>query len=154
MAANYHGNQLISVIKLGTLSTSFRKASPLLLLKHWTHSVRSICNTANRTESKEVERAQRKATIWIMGNWDKSYKQRLIELRLLPLSYYFELHDLLVLLSMLKGSYNIKLPIKSNTKPNDDLLLTRQKDLTSTRKTRTRKADENFFGKEPANYWI
>ena len=31
---------------------------------------------------------------------------------------------------MMTGSYNIKLPIKSNTKPNDDLLLTRQKDLS------------------------
>ena len=87
-----------------------------------------------------------------MGNCDKSYKQRLIELILLPLSYYFELRDLLVLVSMLKCSYNIKLPIKLNTKPNDDLLFTRQKDLTSTTKTRTRKADEIFFGKEPVNY--
>ena len=59
-----------------------------------------------------------------------TYKQRLTELRLLPLSYYFELHDLLMLISMLRGSYNIKLPIiKSNTKSNDDHSLKKQKDL-------------------------
>ena len=100
---------------------------------------------ANKTENKEIERVQRKATIWIMGNWDKSYKQKLTELRLIPLSYYFELQDLLMLVSMLKGSYNIKPPIKLNTKPNGDLSLTRQKDLTSITKTRTRKADESFW---------
>ena len=71
------------------------------------------------------------------------FKQRLTELRLLPLSYYFKLHDLLVLVSMLKGSYNIKLTTKLNKKPNDDLLLTKQNDLTSISKTRTRKADKN-----------
>ena len=80
-----------------------------------------------------------------MGIWDKSYKQRLTELRLIPLSYYFEQHDLLMQVSMLKGSYNIKLRIKSNTKPNDDILLTRQKDLTLITKSRTRKADEIFW---------
>ena len=82
-----------------------------------------------------------------MGNWDKSYKQIPTELRLLPLSYYFELHDLLRLVSTLKDSYNSKLPIKSNTKPNDDLSLTRQKDLTTITKTRTRKAGESFWKK-------
>ena len=80
-----------------------------------------------------------------MGDWDKGYKQKLTELRLLPLSYNFELHDLLLLVSMLKGSYNIKLPIKTNTIPKDDLLSTRQKDLTSITKTRARKADKNFW---------
>ena len=71
----------------------------------------------NKTESKEIERVQSKATSWIMVNWDESYKEKLTELRLLPLSYYFELNDLLMLVSMLKGGYNIELPIKSNTKP-------------------------------------
>ena len=79
-----------------------------------------------------------------MGDWDKGYQQRLTELRLHPLSYNFELYDLLSLVSMLKGSYNIKLPIKTNTIPNDDHLLTRQKDLTSITKTRARKAPVKY----------
>ena len=50
-----------------------------------------------------------------------------------------------MLVSILKGSYKIKLPINSNTKPNDNLLYTRQKDVISITKTRTIKADENFW---------
>ena len=86
-----------------------------------------------------------------MGDWDKGYKQKLTELRLLPLSYNFELHDLLLLVSMLKGSYNIKLPIKTNTIPKDDLLSTRQKDITSITKLEQERPTKTF-GKEPVNY--
>ena len=57
------------------------------------------------------------------------HKLRLSKLRILLLSYYFELHDLLMLVSMMKGSYKIKLPIKSNTKPNDNILFTNKKIL-------------------------
>ena len=98
---------------------------------------------ANKTESKDIERIQRKATSWIISNWEISYKQRLTTLKLLPLSYYFELHDLLMLISLLKGSYNIKIPIKTNN--NEGLLSTRQNELITINKTRTRKADENFW---------
>ena len=100
---------------------------------------------ANKTESKGIERIQRKATSWIISNWEISYKQRLSTLKLLPLSYYFELHDLLMLISLLKGSYNIKIPIKTNN--NEGLLSTRQNELITINKTRTRKADENFWKK-------
>ena len=98
---------------------------------------------ANKTESKDIERIQRKATSWIISNWEISYKQRLTTLKLLPLSYYFELPDLLMLISLLKGSYNIKIPIKTNN--NEGLLSTRQNELITINKTRTRKADENFW---------
>ena len=85
----------------------------------------------------------RKATSWIISNWENSYKQRLTTLKLLPLSYYFKLHDLLMLISLLKGSYNIKIPIKTNN--NEGLLSTRQNELITINKARTRKADENFW---------
>ena len=46
---------------------------------------------------------------------------------------------------MLSASYNIQLCIKSNTKSNDDLSLSRQKDLTSIRKSsQTRKTEKSF----------
>ena len=44
---------------------------------------------------------------------------------------------------MHKGSYNIKIPIKTNN--NEGLLSTRQNELITINKTRTRKADENFW---------
>ena len=63
------------------------------------------------------------------------------KLKLLPLSYYFELHDLLTLLTLLGGNYNINLPIKLN----ECAVNTRQNELIAIDKTRTKKADENFW---------
>ena len=48
-----------------------------------------------------------------------------------------------MLISLLKGSYNIKIPIKTNN--NEGLLSTRQNELITINKTRTRKADKNFW---------
>ena len=53
----------------------------------------------NKTECKEVERIQKKATAWILSSWEMNYQSRMVKLKLLPLSYYFELHDLLRLLT-------------------------------------------------------
>ena len=80
---------------------------------------------ANKTETKSIESIQRKATKWILNSSCKSYKKRLIELKLLPLSYYFELHDLLMLVSILNGNYNLKIPIKLH-KMDEDKSGTRQ----------------------------
>ena len=63
------------------------------------------------------------------------------KLKLPPLSYYFELHELLTLLTMLGGNYNINLPIYLNK----CAVNTRQNELIAIDKTRTKKADENFW---------
>ena len=90
----------------------------------------------NKTECK-VERIQKKATTWILSSWEMSYKSRIAKLKLQPLSYYFELHDLLTLLTLLGGNYNINLPIKLN----ECAVNTRQNELIAIDKTRTKKAD-------------
>ena len=59
---------------------------------------------AKKTETKENERVQKKAIIWILNNWELNYKKRLGKLNLLPLSLYIELHDLLLLISFLSGN--------------------------------------------------
>ena len=76
-----------------------------------------------------------------------NYKSRMAKLKLLLLSYYFELHDLLTLLTLLGGKYNINLPIKLNECAVD----IRQNELMAIDNTRTKKADENF-GLDPASY--
>ena len=96
---------------------------------------------ANKTESKEIERIQKRATSWIIGGWDMKYKERLKKLRLLPLTYYFELHDLLTLTALMLGSSNIKLPIRQTV----NAINTRQNELIEIEKFRTKKADENFW---------
>ena len=85
-------------------------------------------------ERKNIERIQRRATAWILGRRETKYKE-LSKLKLLALTFYFELHDLLMLLDLMKGSFNIKLPIKPNATN------ARQRELTAIDKSRTKKAD-------------
>ena len=72
-----------------------------------------------------------------------SYKNRLSELRLLPLSCYFELHDLLTLIILFQGNYNIELPIKLN----EDARNTRQNELIAIYRSRTEKTDKILWGR-------
>ena len=83
------------------------------------------------------ELIQKKATAWILSSWEMNYKSRMAKLKLLPLSYFFKLHDLLTLLTLLGGNYNINLPIKLN----ECAVNTRQNELIAIDKTRTKKAD-------------
>ena len=104
-------------------------------------SYASMVCLVNKTECKEVKRIQKKATAWILSSWEMNYKSRMAKPKLLPLSYYFELHDLLTLLTLLGGNYNINLP----TKLNECAVNTRQNDLIAIDKTCTQKTDENFW---------
>ena len=73
----------------------------------------------------------------VLSSWEMNYKSRMAKLKLQPLSYYFELYDLLTLLTLLVGNYNINLPIKLN----ECAVNTRQNELIAINKTRTKKAD-------------
>ena len=50
-----------------------------------------------------LERVQRRATKFITGNYEVSYKDRLLSLGLLPLMYWFELLDIMFLVHTLKN---------------------------------------------------
>ncbi len=57
-----------------------------------------------------LERVQRRATKYILNNYNISYKLRLIHLNILPLMYYLQLLDLLFFVKCLKNpsdSYNV-----------------------------------------------
>ncbi len=57
-----------------------------------------------------LERVQRRATKYILNNYNISYKLRLIHLNILPLMYYLQLLDLLFLVKCLKNpsdSFNV-----------------------------------------------
>ena len=53
---------------------------------------------------QKLERIQRRATKYILNNYDLSYKQRLDQLHLLPLMYTYELNDLMYK-SLVTGHY-------------------------------------------------
>ena len=99
---------------------------------------------ANKKEMREIEKVQKRATSWILGSWN-DYKTRLIQLELLPLSMYFELHDALLLISILKGNYNIRLPSSIKLHLNDADRRQTRGNLFTIPKTRTKKCDENFW---------
>ena len=93
-----------------------------------------------RKQRKEIERIQKKATAWILSNWEINYKKRLAKLRLLPLFYYLELHYLVMLTTLLRGNYNIKLPRKLNKYA----VNIRRNEFVAIDKTRTKKTVESF----------
>ena len=51
---------------------------------------------------QNLERIQRRATKYILNNYDLSYRQRLEQLHMLPLMYIYELNDLMFLIKTLK----------------------------------------------------
>ena len=66
----------------------------------------------------KFEKVQLRETKWILET-RKSYKERLLHLKILPLSWYVEMHDLLLLLALKLNAFDVKIDIsKVNT---DDL---------------------------------
>ena len=110
----------------------------------------------NKREAKDIEKIQKRATAWIMNTWDMKCKDRLSKLNLLPLTMYIELHDLLLYINFLEGKYNIKVPHKlseTKTEKTAKVKTRNQKlELPNVEKTRTRKADENFWKRSSQLY--
>ena len=53
-----------------------------------------------------LEQIQRRSTKYILNNYTTNYKDRLIQLNLLPLMYWYDLQDLMFLLKCLKDPDN------------------------------------------------
>ena len=51
------------------------------------------------TDIKALEDVQRRATKYILNNYDSNYRLRLLDLKLLPLMMVLEINDILLLLS-------------------------------------------------------
>ena len=94
---------------------------------------------------REIERVQQKATTWIL-NYSIGYKERLRTLKILPLSMYIELHDILFLQSVMDGKYSVSedsIPISLREST------TRQCSEFELNKNRISKTDENFWTRAP-----
>ena len=61
---------------------------------------------ANRTFMKELELVQKRATKWICRTSQEYYKTRLIQLKLLPVNFYIEMHDILIFCKIVADQYN------------------------------------------------
>ena len=72
--------------------------------------------SANKSEIRDIEKIQKRATSWILGIWE-NYNNRLKQLELLPLSMYFELYGALLLLSIMQENYSTKNPLINKEQP-------------------------------------
>ena len=54
-------------------------------------------------ESRVLERLQRRATKFILDDYEMGYKQRLVKIHILPLTLWMELQDILLFLTLLKN---------------------------------------------------
>ena len=103
----------------------------------------------NKACKKLLEGVQRRATKYILNDFESSYKQRLHEAKLVPLLYYKEYKDLCFLYKCFHGYYNIDtrayVTMSSNTQRStrstmDDLKI-------RINNARTEKAMEYFFNR-------
>ena len=96
--------------QLSLIKRSFSSACPLSVKKLlYTSLVRSkltYCSQVWRPmllkDISNLERIQRRATKYIIGHSALSYRDRLISLQLLPLMYFYEYLDILLLIQSLK----------------------------------------------------
>ena len=99
---------------------------------------------ANKSEMQQLERVQRKASAWILQTADMEYSERLKKIKLLPLSMYMELHDILFFfaVSARKYDWNLEDYVERITSKN-----TRQASRGGLQipKTRLKKSEENFW---------
>ena len=105
----------------------------------------SYCSQAwlpNRQQMEKIEKLQKRATSWILGGRNCTYKEKLIAFKLLPLSLYVEMHDLLLLLWLLDNKFDIKVHFDYQ-----DFEKNRQNARGELKiaKNRLRKPDEKFF---------
>ena len=95
----------------------------------------------NKGNLAEFEKVRHHATKWIIGS-DLSYRNRLIKLHILPLSLYVELHDLLMLLSIKTGEFDVESSIEIETICDN----TRQSNRGEFKLSKPlNKTNENFF---------
>ena len=69
----------------------------------------SVCWVANVTNTKELESVQKKSLKWINNTSNNNFKELLYFSRILPLSLYLQLQDLLFLSKSLTGQFNFNI---------------------------------------------
>ena len=119
---NLHINQMISKAnrQLGVLKRTcysltdinIRRTLYISLVKSkLSYATQVWSPTHNRQLSERIERVQRRATKWILrtGSCEMPYKQRLLKLELLPLSYDREMKDLVFFFKSLYGYVDLNI---------------------------------------------
>ncbi len=117
-------NSIVGLIK----RTTSNLAAPEVMVKLFETLVRShleYCSQAwsphNKRDIVLIERVQRGFTKAVLHNMDLSYKERLLHLGLLPLSYRREICDLLFFFKCINGLYDVDVNTSIRVRSNDRL---------------------------------
>ena len=92
-----------------------------------------------------IEKIQKSATKWIIGS-SLIYKERLIKLKILPLSFYFEIHSLLLLCDLINNKYNLVIEEYIHFNNNDRTRQGAKCEIKLTKK-RLFKSDDSFWSR-------
>ena len=106
-------NKMLGILKRTCTSITditIRRTLYLSLVKSQLLYASEVWSPVNNVKlAKRVEKVQRRATKWILMNGDITYKERLLSLNLLPLSYDREIKDLTFFYKALFGFVNVDL---------------------------------------------
>ena len=102
-------NSMLGFIKRAIGFNASSKAKKTLYLSYIRSAVmyNSTVWHLNKTHIRLLEGIQRRATKYILNDYESDYKTRLRKCKLLPLSYYKEARDLYLLFKCLNGFFNI-----------------------------------------------
>jgi hypothetical protein len=158
-------NHLCSIIsranrQLGLIKRTLGPSAPikckLLLYKTLVRPLLSYASQVwfpGKTQLKLLEGIQRRATKFILNNYDSDYKTRLINLNLLPLSYFREICDLCL---YYKCRYNLcNLDLSLLIPSNQKTVMTRQardRNRLAIAQTKT-ETFAKFYTKRLPNLW-
>jgi len=111
--ADHHGNIIAQAYKiLGLIRCTFNISHyPSAKIKPYTSLVRSQLTYCTQLwhpylikDILNIERVQQHATKFILNDYDSDYKSRSLQLKFLPLMYFFELQDICFTIKSLKSS--------------------------------------------------
>ena len=84
-------------------STALKRTLYLTLVRSQVTYCSQVWRPYHIRDTKALERLQRRATKYVLNNYQLDYKSRLISLNLLPLTLWMELQDILFFLELLKN---------------------------------------------------
>ena len=105
----------------------------------------SECYSPSRTDCHRLETFQRRVVHWIAKNPSSSYRQKLIDLNVLPIPMYIQLKNLLIFATVIEKSREVH-HVTQNQQIYVNLALSnsRTKAVTTLMKTRTENARSEF----------
>ena len=109
---------MVKRISSNNLDTFSKRSLYLALVRSHLGYASEIWSPYLHKDMATLERVQRRATKYILSNYNLCYTDRLMKLNLLPVSYWHEQKDLCTLHKLLNNAYDIKTQLLHTSLPN------------------------------------